>query len=461
MKKVLIKKLIEQIKKETDLKKLHKLILDYHPYDIAIVFKSLLKEERIKIYNSLTSEELADIFEYLDDADVVKYLEEMNVVEGTAIINRMETDEAADILNEMSEEGIDQYYLEKMPLANSDKLNKLVKYKSDVAGSIMGTNYIEVNLGTSIKDAMKKLVKKASDVEVIDPLFVVDEKRLVGTIELKKLIIARSYQTIDEITDKNIIYCNVDDEITGVTKKLKDYNLLALPVVENQVLVGVITIDDAIDEVVDNLHEDYEMMAGVTGEIDGKSNIFNQVLKRLPWLVALLIVSLLISNITSKFEQVIVEVTIFAFFQSMIFDMAGNAGTQSLAVTVRSISRDDLKTSKQIRHHLIKELFVSCIIGLILGSITFITSYIYMLIWNRGVYIEWLVALIIAISLVISLIVTEILGTLIPIFFYKIKVDPAVASGPLITTLSDTLSIVIYFGLASMFMNLVLVGGTK
>lgn len=461
MKKVLIKKLTEQIKKETDLKKLHKLILDYHPYDIAIIFKNLLKEERIKIYNALSAEELADIFEYLEESIAVKYLEEMNVGDGTKIINEMETDEAADILNEMSEEGIDQYYLGKMSISNSNRLNKLVKYKSNVAGSIMGTNYIEVNVGTSIKETMKKLVKLASETEVIDPIFVVDNKKLVGTIELKKLIIARFYQTIDEITDYNVIYCNVDDEINNVTKMLQDYNLLALPVVENQELIGVITIDDAIDEAVDDLHEDYDMMAGVTGEIDEKRSIFSQVLNRLPWLIALLIVSLLISNITSKFENVIVEVTIFAFFQSMIFDMAGNAGTQSLAVTVRNISREDLNTGKKIRHHLGKELLTSCIIGLILGSITFITSYAYMLIWNKGVYVEWLVALIIAVSLMISLIVTEMLGTLIPIFFNKIKIDPAVASGPLITTLSDTLSILIYFGLASFFMNYVLIGGAK
>lgn len=460
MKKILIKKLIEQIKKENDLKKLRKLIIDYHPFDVSKTFEVLSKDERIKIYKCLDYSEIALIFEYLDENLAIKYLEEMNVFEGTKIINEMAQDEAADILNEMSD-GLDKRYLDNMSKLDSNHLNELIKYEDDVAGSIMGTDYIEIEIGSTIKDTMKKLVSMAPVVEVIDPLFVVDNHKLIGAIELKKLIIARSYQSIDEITDYNVISCNAFDEISNVTKKFEDYNLLALPVTRDNLLVGVITIDDAIDEAVDDLHEDYDMMAGVKAETEGKTNLFSVVLSRIPWLITLLIVSLLISNITSKFENVIVEVTIFAFFQSMIFDMAGNAGTQSLAVTVRNISREELNTSKKIRHHLGKELLTSCLIGLILGSITFITSLLYMLITSKGIYVEWLVALIISLSLMLSLIVTEMLGALIPIFFNKIKVDPAVASGPLITTLSDTLSILIYFGLASIFLNFIIMGGTR
>ncbi len=459
MNELIIEKLVNEIKNEQDSMTIHRIILDYHPYDVAFAFKRLNKEDRFKIYVSLSHEEIADIFEYLDETEAITYLEEMNVSEGAKILNEMETDEAVNILNEMNEEGIDKYYLDSMPEDDSAILNRLTKYSSDEAGSVMGTNYIDVECGTSIKDTMKLLVKNANESEVIDPIFVTKNKELVGIILLKDLIISRAPSIVDDIMDTSLVYCNACDSIEDVTKMIKDYNLLAIPVLEDKVLVGVVTIDDAIDEAIDDVKNDFDMMAGVTGEIDKKTNVFSQILKRIPWLVCLLIISLLISNITSKFEDVIVEVTIFAFFQSMIFDMAGNAGTQSLAVTVRSISRKDLSDKKSIRHHLGKELLTSIITGFILGVISFITSFIYMEIFSKGIYVEWLVALIISVSLMLSLVLTEMLGTIVPIIFSKIKIDPAVASGPLITTLSDAISIIIYFGLATIFMNLILVGG--
>ncbi|MCI6716459.1 MAG: magnesium transporter [Mollicutes bacterium] len=461
MNELTVKTLINQIHKEQDFVNIHKILIDYHPYDVADAFKRLDEEDRKKIYKALSSTELADIFEYLDEEDAVKYLEEMNLTEGAKILNQMESDDAADVINEMSEEGLDKYYLDVLPAEDRNELDTLAKYDEDTAGSIMGTNYIELNTTMDVKDAMRKLVLEANESEVIDPLFVTSDGILKGTINLKDLIIARSPLTIDKIIDKNFIACNVNDEISTVTKKIKDYNLYAIPVLDNDKLVGVITIDDAIDEVVDEIKEDYGMMAGVTSDIDEQTSIFGHMLKRIPWLICLLALSLLISNITSQFEEVIVEVTIFAFFQSLIFDMAGNAGTQSLAVTVRSISRHEMDNGKGIRRHLGKEFLTALITSCILGVITFITSFIYMLIRNDSMYVEWLVALIIGGSLSISLLLTEMLGAVVPVFFHKIKVDPAVASGPLITTLSDTISIVVYFGLATAFMSMVVVGGNK
>ncbi|MGM9899844.1 MAG: magnesium transporter [Bacilli bacterium] len=454
-----IEKIVEKIRTEKDQCNLRSLLYDYHPYDVAQIFSELNEEERQLFYRTFKPEEIADVFEYIDEEKVVTYLEEMNLTIGAKILNEMETDDAADVLNEMEEPALIKHYLDVIPEENREELNYLTKHEDDTAGSIMSTNYIEIEVDMDVKDAMKKMVQEASDSELIDPLFVCEKGILKGILTLKDLIVARSPKKIKEIMDdSDLVYCNVDDDISTATNMIRDYGIQALPVVDNMKLVGIITIDDAIDEVVEDVKEDYNKLATVEDETPEKTNIFKSIIHRIPWLVGLLVISLLVSNITSSFEQVIVEVTIFAFFQSMIFDMAGNAGTQSLAVTVRSISRHELDTKKGILKHLGKEFLIALVTALILGTITFVTSYIYMLIRNDANLVKWLVALILSGSLSLSLLVTEMLGSLVPLLFYKIKVDPAVASGPLITTLSDTISILIYFGLATLFLSQILVG---
>lgn len=457
-----VKMLIEQIHNEKDLTMIRNRLLEYHPYDLAVIFKNLEEEDRIKVRQVLNPKELADIFAYLDEEDTIHYLEEMNLKEGARVLTEMESDDAADILNEMEEEGQAESYLEVMDKENQSELSYLTQHEENTAGSVMSTNYIELDIHMDIREAMKTLVREADETEVIDPLFVCEEGKLKGIVALKDLIIARAPFQIDKLMDTNFIYSEVTEEISSVTKKIQDYDIYAMPILDNEKLVGIITIDDALDEVVDEITEDYERMAGVTNDIDEQTSIFKNMMKRIPWLVCLLVVSLLISNITSQFEDVIVQVTIFAFFQSLILDMAGNAGTQSLAVTVRSLGRHELDTKKGIRRHLGKEFLTVFVNGLILGILAFVTSFLFMVLQpNSGEFKEWLVAFIIAGSLSFSLIVTGMFGSLVPIFFHKIKIDPAVASGPLITTLSDTISILIYFGLATAFMGMIHIGGVN
>lgn len=459
MNQIDIEKIIMKIKAEKENVDFRTLLADYHPYDIANIFEALDEDERKLFYQTFRPEEIADVFEYISEENVVEYLEEMNLKVGARILNEMETDDAAAVLNSMEEESTVKHYLDIIPEENREELDYLTKHDENSAGSIMSTNYIELEMNMDIKEAMRKMVADANDSELIDPLFVCDDGVLKGIITLKDLLVARAPNKIKDImSEGNLIFCNVDDSISIATKRIHDYGLNAIPVVDNMKLVGIITIDDAIDEVVEDIHEDYNKMAAINDETSEKNNIFKNMLHRLPWLIILLIISLLVSNVTSAFEHVIVEVTVFAFFQSMIFDMAGNAGTQSLAVTVRSISKHEMDSNKGILKHLGKEFLTALLSALILGVITFITSYIYMIIRGDANLVKWLVALILACSLTLSLLVTEMLGSIVPIIFYKIKVDPAVASGPLITTLSDTISILIYFGLATLFLNSVIIG---
>ena len=453
-----IKNLIEKIDVEKSPANLRKLLIDYHPYDLATIFKELSEQSRKLFYSTFDEKELADIFEYLDEEDAVKYLQEMNLQKASSVINEMEPDDAADVMSAMEDDNM-QSYLAEMPKEDAQELGELVKYDDDTAGSVMSTNYVELSTKMDVKDAMKHLISVANELEIIDPLFICENDILKGYIDLKDLIIARSPNKMEDIMNPNVISCEVNDDIGMIIKKIKDYDINAIPVTDNGKLVGIVTVDDAIDEAIEDIKDDYSKMVGVTSDIDETTNIFKNMLKRLPWLICLLVASLLISNITSTFEEVIVQVTIFAFFQSLVFDMAGNAGTQSLAVTVRSISKHEMDTKKGVFKHLGKELLTAVITSVILGILTFGMCYLYLLIKNDKTVVYWLVSLIISGSLMISLLVTEMLGAIIPLFFYKIKVDPAVASGPLITTLSDTISIVIYFGLASLLLSHIMVGG--
>lgn len=453
-----IKKIVEKLENETIIENVRKMLIDYHPYDIAIIFKDLNKATREKIYQAFDEKELADIFEYLEDDDAVSFLEEINVKKASNIINEMEPDDAADVIGKMEDENIENY-LSIMPKEDAEELNMLKEYDENMAGSLMSTNFIAIDGQMDVKEAMKHLIKCASDLEVIDPLFVCNKGELIGFIDLKDLIIARSPNKIVDIMNPSVISCEVTCDKSIAIKKIKDYDINALPITKDKILVGVITADDAIDEVIEDIKEDSLNLVGVNTDTKDETNIFKSMLKRLPWLICLLVASLLISNITSNFEEVIVQVTVFAFFQSLVFDMAGNAGTQSLAVTVRNISRHEMDTKKGVLKHLGKEFLTALFTSILLGILSFIMCFVYLLIVKDETVVKWLVSLIISGALMISLLVTELLGAIIPLFFYKIKIDPAVASGPLITTLSDTISIIVYFGLASILLSNILIGG--
>jgi len=446
-----IKKLVELVENENNELNLKALFKDYHPYDVAIILKELPTEKRKLIYKVIDEKKLADVFEYLDSAVAAEYLDEMAIQKASNIINEMEPDDACDVINTMDDENVESI-LAKMPKEDANELSMLKKFEDGTAGAMMSTNYISLQADMDVKDAMKYLVKNASDLEVIDPLFVCKDKILLGLINLKDLIIARSPKKISELMNPFVISASINESKNEVVKKIKDYDINAIPVTDNKKLVGIITMDDAIDEAVGDIMEDSLNLVGVSNT-SKTDNIFKNMLKRLPWLICLLVASLLISNITSTFEEVIVQVTIFAFFQSLVFDMAGNAGTQSLAVTIRNISRGEMNEAGGIIKHITKEFFTALITSLILATLTFVMSYLYLIIRGDDSLVKWLVALIISGSLMVSLLLTEMLGALIPIIFHKLKIDPAVASGPLITTLSDTISIVVYFGVASLLLN--------
>lgn len=437
-----------------DYNNLHNLLKEYHPYDLAQAFKKFNLEERNILYKYLPSEDIADIFEYLDETEVVEYLNEMDVTRGASILNDMETDDATDVINEMDENDAINI-INKMDRADKEELNYLSTHREDTAGSIMTTNYIQIEGDWDVKDAMKHLISEANEAEIIDPLFVCSNNKLIGILELKDLIIARSPCKISSIMRSNYTYATTTDSVNDVAKIIQNYDLHALPVIDNLDLVGVITADDALDVIQDEATDDYNKIASIGNEIEGRYSVLKTLFSRLPWLIILLVLSLIISNVISAFEGIIKQVTVLVFFQTLILDMAGNIGTQSLAVTIRNISRGDLDQKGTIYKHFLKEIKITLINSILLGILAFIVCSIFLLIRNSTDYNIYLISLVVSISMTIALILSGLLGAVLPILFYKIKIDPAVASGPFISTLNDLLSVVVYFSLAALMLGLI------
>lgn len=425
---------------------------NYHPNDLAKVFNQLSSQERQFLYEVVSKENLALIFEYLDNPE--DYLKEISYHQGASILNEMETDDACDVLQNLDEPVEATKYLELMDKEDAEELRSLTTHKDGTAGSLMSTNFIKFQSGCDVKDAVCQLGYDADEAEVIDPLFVCNNEKLIGVVSLKDLIIARTPKKIDEIMDTNFIFADISESSVSAVDKITNYDLIALPVLENGNLAGIITMDDALDVAYQEIDEDIQKMAAID-ENSNQSSI-KTVFKRLPWLIVLLIISLLISRVTASFEEIIQKVTVLWFFNTMILDMAGNAATQSLAVAVRKLGRNELGKHRTL-NYLFKELLVIIVNSIVLGIVCYGVSmgFIYLCGLHEQINV-YITALVIALSMSLAIIITGILGSIIPLFIKKIKLDPAVASGPLITTINDVVAMVLYFELAKAFMPLII-----
>ncbi len=427
----------------------------FHPSDVAEVFITLTEDEQAFVLNYLNPHVLAEIFEHLDEDDAARYIRGIDTQKAVFILEDMNPDDAADILGEMKETHV-QEILEGMNEESREALSSLAVHKEDTAGAIMTTDYIELKKGIDVKDAMKVLISNAKTTEGIQRLFVVDDYDfLEGVIDLKKLIQARSPKVIDDIMHTDVITAKVTDRAEDAARIMQNYGIYLLPIVdEHNKLQGVITMDDAADILDEATDEDYARFATISSEANVNISVWRSALHRLPWLTLLLFMGLIISSIISQFENTIEKITVLMFFQPLILDMAGNTGTQSLAVTVRALSKDYFKDRKTRVSHVLKELRVGVFNGVAIGSVSFVTTYIFLTILgvtlNYGSAVS--IAATVGASVAIALSFAATFGAFFPLFLYHIKIDPAVASGPFITTLNDIIGLLIYFGIATVFL---------
>lgn len=420
---------------------------DYHENDIAAVWEELSKEEHIKLYQILGNETVSEIFTYLDD-DVSIYLEELGLENAADILESMDADDAVDILDEMEDEKSDRL-IQMMDEESRYDIGLIQSYEDDEIGSKMTTNFIVIKRGLTIPGAMKELVNQAADNDNISTIYVTDDDgSFYGAIDLKDLIIARKYTALQDLITTSYPYVYAGETIDECIEELKDYSEDSIPVLDNdKKILGVITAQDIVEVVDEEMGEDYARLAGLTAEEDLNEPLLESMKKRIPWLVVLLVLGLLVSTVVGVFEQVVSQLTLVICFQSLILDMAGNAGTQSLAVTIRVLMDENL-TGGQKARLMFKEMRVGAVNGLLLGllSLLFIGCYI-ALIKGRGFGFGFAVSGCIGFSLMVAMVIASVTGTMIPMFFHKIKIDPAVASGPLITTVNDLVAVVTYYGL--------------
>ena len=423
---------------------------DYHENDLADALADLTAEERRKLYAILGVEQVAEIFSYLDDAE--PYLKELPPEEAAQVVSHMDSDDAVDALDDLEEEDKEKivHQMDKVDKDAADDVKLLLSYGEDEIGSCMTTNYIYIRKDMTIRQAMSELVKQAGENDNISTLYVVDEnERFYGAIDLKDLIVARADDSLEKLIARSYPYVTDHEKISDCIDRIVDYAERSLPVLdENGKLLGIITSADVVELVDDQMGDDYAKLGGLTSEEDLNEGVFQSVKKRLPWLVALLFLGMLVSSGVGAFESVVAVLPIVICFQSMVLDMAGNVGTQSLAVTIRVLVDENLTTSKKL-HLLFKEMRVGLVNGALLAvmALGFLGVYIHFFkayAWGEAFLLSGCVG----ISLIVAMVISSLVGTVIPMLFHKIHIDPAVASGPLITTINDLVAVVVYYGLA-------------
>ena len=439
--------LLHLIREEKVDAKLQEILSDYHEKDIAGAWGKLELDERQRLYRILSPEEISDIFIHLHDAD--RYITELPLENAAHIIENMDADDALELLEDMDDTQRDQL-MELMDQDTQEDIRLIASYDDDEVGSIMTNNYVEIEVGLTVKQAMKALVDQAADNDNISTIYVVDKSfHFYGAIDLKDLIIAREYMQLEDIISTSYPYVHSHEQISECIERLKDYGEDSIPVLDNEnKLIGVITAQNLVEVVDDELGDDYAKFAGLTSEEELNEPLLQSMRKRLPWLIALLGLGIVVSSVVGLFEKVVAQLALVVCFQSLILDMAGNVGTQSLAVTIRVLMDENL-TGKQKFALTIKEMRIGLSNGLLLGVVSTIAVGLYiMLAKHQPFTYAFATSACVGLSLVVAMLISSLVGTVIPLFFHRINIDPAVASGPLITTVNDLIAVVTYYGLA-------------
>ena len=431
-----VEELLEILRSSLAADELQDQISDYHESDIADAFEQLTEEERRRLYPLLGPEWIAEIFTYIEDPD--EYLKELDLGQAAQVLSYMDSDDAVDVLDEL-DDTTQEKLVGMMDEESSHDIKMLQSYEDDEVGSLMTTNFIVIHENLTIRQAMRELIRQAGENDNISTVYVIDKNdQFYGAIDLKDLIIAREKNALEDIISTSY----------DCIEQIKDYAEDSIPVLtEDKQLIGVITAQDLVEVVDDAMGEDYAKLAGLTAEEDLEETTTESMKKRLPWLGILLCLGLAVSTVVGVVETVVAVLPIVMCFQSLILDMAGNVGTQSLAVTIRVLMDENLTAGEKVGL-VFKEMKVGFFNGLFLGimAFIFIGLYIWLLKGNPVVH-AFVISGCVGFSLMAAMVISSLVGTLIPMFFHKIKIDPAVASGPLITTVNDLVAVVIYYGL--------------
>ena len=425
---------------------------DYHENDIASVLPELQPAQRKKLYLVLNPEFLAEVFTYLDE-EAGQFLAEMDVTRAVEVISRMDSDDAVTMLRQLSREKRD-VLLDLLDTETRNDIALIASFGDDEIGSKMTTDYIEIPVNSTAKEAMVSLSQQARENDNISTIYVLDKNRtFYGAVPLRDLIIADGTTAVTDLTVTSFPYVYAQELVDDCIETLKDYSEDSIPVLDHQNrILGIVTSQDLIEISDAEMGEDYAKLAGLTAENDLKESVGKSVKKRLPWLIVLLGLGLIVSSVVGVFEGVVAQLPLIICFQSLILDMAGNVGTQSLAVTIRVLTDETIPPRERLRL-VPREMQVGFLNGLLLGLMSLVLIGLYlMIVKGQTPTVAFSVSGCIGIALITAMMVSGLIGTITPMFFKKIHIDPAVASGPLITTINDLVAVVVYYGLTWIFL---------
>jgi len=434
-----IQEIIDLINNNDD-KKLSNSFVEIHHADIAEILEELDFNNATYIIKLLDSEKTSDVLMELDDDYREKILKNLSAKEIAEEVEELDTDDATDIISELPEDRQKKVISKIEDKEHKADIKELLKYDEDSAGGLMAKELVKVNENWPVTRCVKEMRVQASEVTRVHSVYVVDNNdKLLGRLSLKDLLVATPKSNIKSIYISKVDFVNVNDSGEHIASIMQKYDLGAIPVVDNNhVLLGRITIDDIVDLIKEEAEKDYQLAAGITQDVDVDDSIYKLSWARLPWLFLGLLGGIGAAALMGGFEEILFNYPILFYFTPLIAAMAGNVGVQSSAIIVQGLANDDIKDS--VNNRLFKETVLSVLNGIILAAILFVFIYY----WDNNID----VALAISISLVAVIIVAGIVGTFIPLFLNKRGIDPAIATGPFITTSNDIFGILIYFMVA-------------
>lgn len=441
--------LIDQVKllvEQGNDKELQKFLNEFHYADIAEILDEINLEEAVYVIKLLDSETTSDILMELDEDNREKVLKNLSAKEIAEEVEELDTDDAADIIAELPEERQQAVISRIEDEEHRAEIKELLAYDEDSAGGLMAKELVKVYDTWTVAGCLRRIRGQAEEVTRVHSVYVVNkQEKLVGRLSLKDLIVAKNEQKIADIYISNVDSVNVHDDAEEVAKVMAKYDLEAIPVVDdNYTLLGRITIDDIVDVLKEEAERDYQMAAGLTSDVDSDDSILELTKARLPWLFLGLVGGVGAFLIMEGFKDTFTKYAVLFFFTPLIAAMAGNVGVQSSAIIVQGLANDDVKGS--INSRLIKEMLLAALNGTILAI------FLFLFVWLTEGSIN--TALAISISLVMVIIVAGLIGTFVPLFLNKRGIDPAIATGPFITTSNDIFGILIYFMIAKMILGI-------
>ena len=443
-----IEEKIEEFIKEKKYTELKALLKEMKSADISAILDDLNKEEAVIVFRLLSKEKAGMTFSYMETDMREKLIQNLTDSELKSVLDELFMDDTVDLIEEMPSNVVTRI-LRTVNRNDRKIINELLKYPDDSAGSVMTTEFIDLRENMTIEQALDRIRKIGTDSETIYTCYVLDKDRILkGIIDIKDILLAKEDSLIHDLMETNIISVNTLEDQEEVAKAFDKYDLYALPVVDNENrLVGIITVDDAMDVLQEEVDEDFNKMAAIAPTEDGyfETSIFKHAKSRIVWLLVLMLSSAITGAIITNYENAFAAVPVLVAFIPMIMGTGGNCGSQSSTLIIRGLATDELEL-KDVFKILWKEIRVAVIVGVILALVNGLRIFVQ--------YDSLQLAVTIGLSITVTIIMAKSIGCLLPLLAKKLKLDPAIMAAPLISTIVDILSILIFFQIATLIMGL-------